>query len=61
MNLSIRAPLYAIDFVENENDLWYAIDYNIAPQIKGTGVETLITASEAAMLIKQSSCKLKER
>lgn len=45
-------PLFAIDFVQYNND-YYAIDFNIAPGIKGTGVEKIISAKQVVELIKQ--------
>lgn len=56
IHISIEAPLYAIDFVKNikpdGSPVMVAIDYNIAPQIRGTGVEELLTAIDAADAIK---------
>lgn len=45
-------PLYAIDFVGNPWNL-LAVDYNIAPKIKGTGVEDMLSASEVVRLLKE--------
>lgn len=39
--MRLRDPLVAIDFVKA--DKLYAIDYNIAPGLKGTGLEDLLT------------------
>ncbi len=39
----IRLPLFAIDFVHGEKDM-YAVDFNIAPGIKGSGVERVLDA-----------------
>lgn len=41
----IQHPLFAVDFVQS-NKL-YAIDFNISPSIKGTGIEDIMTAKEA--------------
>lgn len=32
-------PLFAIDFVRDNMYKYYAIDFNVAPQVKGTGIE----------------------
>jgi hypothetical protein len=52
-NNKIRYPLYAVDFIPAAGKL-YAIDFNIAPGIKGTGVEELLPAREAAEAIKKA-------
>lgn len=46
-------PLFAIDFIyqEQKNHL-FAIDFNIAPGIKGTRIEDFLPAKELAGLIK---------
>lgn len=48
----VNHPLFAIDFVPLEKTL-YAVDFNIAPQVKGTGVEKVLSAAEAADEIKK--------
>lgn len=48
----IRLPLFAVDFVVA--DRLYAVDFNIAPQIRGTGVEDLLPAREAAESLKEA-------
>lgn len=62
IEIDIDAPLFAIDFVKNVkpdgNPVMVAIDYNIAPQIKGTGVEELLEASIVADAIKSKLNKL---
>jgi len=55
----IRHPLFAVDFVP-ANGL-YAVDFNTAPQIRGTGVEHLLSACEAAKAIKKAIARLSER
>lgn len=45
-------PLVAIDFILGRDNVYYAIDYNVAPQIRGTGVEGILEAKEAAGRIK---------
>ena len=52
-NDKIKHPLYAVDFVPAGNKL-YAVDFNVAPGIKGTGVEELLPAREAAEAIKKA-------
>ncbi|RJX18212.1 MAG: hypothetical protein C4570_07165 [Ammonifex sp.] len=49
----IEHPLFAIDFVPTDDTL-YAVDFNIAPQIRGTGVENLVPAKKAAEAIKKA-------
>lgn len=46
----IPHPLYAIDFVWSGLKA-YAVDFNIAPGIRGSGVEKILTAEEAARAI----------
>jgi len=48
---SIKHPLFAIDFVPSFDGL-YAVDFNIAPGVKGTGVEEILPAKAAAQEIK---------
>ncbi len=43
-------PLFAIDMIPYKNEL-YAIDLNISPQIKGTGIEDHLSGKEAYNLI----------
>lgn len=48
---SIHHPLFAIDYVHGEAGR-YAIDFNIAPQIKGTGIEEVLPPKKVVELIK---------
>ncbi|WPA89611.1 hypothetical protein MTATph1_CDS0124 [Moorella phage MTATph1] len=48
----IRLPLFAIDFIPANHV--YAIDFNTAPQIRGTGIENILPAREAAEVIKRA-------
>lgn len=48
----IDLPLFAVDFVYGFDRL-YAIDFNVAPGIKGTGVEDILPAKEAVVAIKR--------
>lgn len=48
---SIHHPLFAIDYVQGEAGR-YAIDFNIAPQIKGTGIEEVLPPKKVVELIK---------
>jgi len=41
---SINEPLYAIDFIIGKE--LYAVDYNIAPGVAGTGIEKILTPRE---------------
>ena len=50
----IKYPLYAIDFVFDKYNNYYAIDFNIAPGIKGTGVENILKPKEVVDKIKES-------
>ncbi|WP_424660473.1 hypothetical protein [Desulfofundulus sp.] len=52
-NSRVRYPLYAVDFIPAAGKL-YAVDFNIAPQIKGTGVEEFLPAREAAGAVKKA-------
>ena len=57
--IPIKQPLFAIDFVKYNNN-YYAIDFNIAPGIKGTGIEKIIPAKQVVELIKENSLKQQE-
>ena len=48
----ISYPLFAVDFIFAGKA--YAIDLNIAPQIRGTGIEGVLPAKEAAEQIMQA-------
>lgn len=48
----IGHPLFAVDFVPG--NVLCAIDFNIAPGIKGTGVEKILPARQAADAIKKA-------
>lgn len=46
ININITEyPLYAIDFIYNNKEI-LAIDFNIAPEIKGTGVDKFLNAKD---------------
>lgn len=47
----IDAPLFAIDFIVAQGE-FYAIDFNIAPGIKGTGIENTLHGREVVEAIK---------
>jgi hypothetical protein len=49
---NIEYPLYAIDYVKDNNKGLLAVDFNIAPQIKCTGIEDIIPAKEIVEQIK---------
>ena len=48
----IKLPLFAIDFAIG--DELYAVDFNIAPGVQGSGVHKVLTGREAAESIKQA-------
>ena len=48
----IYLPLFAVDFIFGPDFTW-AIDINIAPGVKGTGVENILPAKEAVAAIKR--------
>lgn len=48
---SIQLPLFAIDFVGVHNRLLTAVDFNVAPGLKNTGLEEELEAQEVANLI----------
>lgn len=50
---TIKAPIFAIDFVHSENGL-LAVDYNIAPGCGWTGINELVSAKEIADSIKKT-------
>ena len=47
----IKLPLFAVDFVLGRE--MYAVDFNTAPGIRGSGVEKLMTASQVVGAIKE--------
>jgi hypothetical protein len=57
--LIYKYPLFAIDFVPSGEDL-YAVDFNIAPQVRGTGVNKILSASDAAKAITTAYERLKK-
>lgn len=48
----VKRPLYAIDFVIG--DRLYAVDYNVSPGVRGTGVERLLPPKHAAESIAKA-------
>ena len=53
----LRSPLLAIDFVPNLDEhgdavVWYATDLNLAPGIKSSGIEKVLSATEFVQEIK---------
>lgn len=48
----IKKPLFAIDFVQGDKP--YAIDYNSAPCVKGTGIEAELLPRRVFELIQES-------
>lgn len=59
-NHRIKYPLYAIDFVPDLSGSLYAVDFNVAPKIKDTGVEEFLRPQEAADQIKTAYFYFKE-
>lgn len=70
---TINLPLFAIDFVcgnarnserktslDDVFDSWIAVDFNISPGIRGTGVENVLPAKEAAEAIRRAISKQQE-
>lgn len=51
---SIPLPLFAIDFVCDKNGIRYAVDFNIAPGLKWTGIEDRMKPEEVVELIRQA-------
>lgn len=49
---SIKYPLFAVDFLPAGH--LYAVDFNISPQIRGTGIEDILPSREAAEAIKRA-------
>ena len=49
--LIFKYPLFAVDFVPTKDKL-YAVDFNIAPGVRGSGVENILNAKEAALSIR---------
>jgi hypothetical protein len=49
---TIKYPLFAIDFLPAGH--LYAVDFNIAPQLNGTGIEDILSSREAAEAIKKA-------
>lgn len=54
----IRLPLFAIDFVHGAKEM-YAIDFNVAPGVAGSGVQRHLTASEAVEAIETAVAALR--
>lgn len=50
---NIRLPLFAIDFVHGKKDM-YAVDFNIAPGIRGSGVEKVLKPDHAVQAIEEA-------
>lgn len=50
---TIKLPMFAIDYVKS--DKIYAINFDAAPGIRGTGIDEMISRKEVAELIKKAS------
>lgn len=57
--LRFKFPLFAVDFVPDKETL-YAVDFNIAPGVRGTGVEKIFSPQEATKAIKSAYKLLKK-
>lgn len=57
---TFKLPLFAIDFVEGRSGTMYAIDFNNAPGIRGSGVERVLSPILAAEAIKQAIIKFED-
>lgn len=70
---TIHFPLFAIDFVSGNTqradqatclddvcNSWIAVDFNISPGIRGTGIENALSAKEAAEAIRRAVSKQQE-
>ncbi len=53
---SIRLPLWAADFVYGREA--YAVDFNIAPGIRGSGVEKILSSTDCYKAIEQAVLEL---
>ena len=49
---SIRLPLFAVDFVVGKE--MYAVDFNISPGVRGSGVEKIVRPYEVVEYLSQS-------
>lgn len=49
----IRLPLFAIDFVHGAKDM-YAVDFNVAPGVSGSGVQRVLRPWDAAKEIEDA-------
>lgn len=49
----IHYPLFAIDYIAN-TDKMLAVDLNVSPGLKGTGIENILTGKEVAHLISEA-------
>ncbi len=52
-DIKVAAPLYAIDFVPSPTGL-LAVDYNVAPGMKGTGIEEILQPNTIYKLIAEA-------
>lgn len=57
----IKSPLYAIDLVFDKYNNYHAIDFNISPGIKGTGVEDILKPKEVVDKIKETILYFRSR
>ncbi len=50
---TIRLPLFAVDFVHGAKDM-YAVDFNVAPGVSGSGVQRVLPAEDAVRAIEDA-------
>lgn len=58
---TITAPLFAVDFIADSLGTLHAVDFNTSPGIRGTGVEDILPAKDAADAIKTALCRIHKR
>lgn len=49
----IKLPLFAIDCVPGLNSV-YAVDFNVSPQLRGTGLEEILPAEEVVNALRKA-------
>lgn len=54
-------PFFAIDFIADKYEDFYAIDYNIAPGLKWTGIEQILSPNDVYKLIVEGVEYKKQR
>ncbi len=54
----IHYPLFSIDYIANTEEL-LAVDLNVSPQLKGTGIEEILSGQEVVHLIREAISEFK--